>query len=402
MRLKIKSIVFDNKILLSIQMLISSLMIWFTINAQSSITSILFASSFVFLVLLYLSSYKKDNITLIGWILILWCAFSILISYLLSNQPFAIADLISFFTFVATILFMQSVSHIEATKKIVHLIMFFGIASSSLYPIGYYFFSANHYRLMGSLLLTMHFSSPNLTGVHLAQACIFSALGLFLLKKTWMRALSAVIFGFDLYFLFLSGARNGMITVLLVLSGMLATKMYKIKKIKLWICFAVSIAPFLFSIAYLMFIDIIGARGTLDFIIEEGKPITSRVKIWQNVFNTLKGSHWILGDFCRLRGNLHNTHITILGSYGFVGLGLMIKFLNDIMAHSNSMICSSSQTLCMIAFFGTIFMGNGEAALFYGSLGMYVIACSYLILLRYDWDNDRLLNENKLAMEETA
>ena len=31
-------------------------------------------------------------------------------------------------------------------------------------------------------------------------------------------------------------------------------------------------------------------------------------------------------------------------------------------------------------------MGFGEAALFYGSMGMYAIACSYLILARYDWE----------------
>lgn len=386
MRIRIGQVSLDGEFFIVTQMLISVCIIFFTLIDRQPVTSAFFALSFINLIFLFLTTYRSDGIASYGWIFMAWCVFSIIYSYLDSGKNFAFEHLVSLFTFFATVLYLQVVNNIEVNKTIAHRVLFIGAVSSALYPIGYYFLGANEFRNMGSVLLTMHFSSSNLTGMYLAQACLYSLLGFVLTKRKLNKLLLVVLFGFDFYFLFLSGARNSMIAVLMVIVALVFMIIKRRSQINHAVCWIVAIIPLAFAIAYLVFIDTIVARGTLDFIVEEGKPISSRVCIWSNVFQTLKGIHWLTGDFAKLRGNLHNTHITILGSYGVIGVFMLISYLTKVMKKTCAFVSSPKQAVCVIAFFGTIFMGNGEAALFYGSLGMYAIACSYLILARYDWD----------------
>lgn len=389
MRLRLGNIVFDESFFLISQIIISITITFFTIINQTTLTSVMFTLSFINLAFLYITSYKNSSITMWGWRLLAWCVLSILLSYLTGDKNFILYDLVSFGTFAATILYLQIVNNVNVTKNLAHLVLILGTASAVIYPIGYYFLNANEYRIMGSLLLTMHFSSPNLTGTYLAQACLFSVLCFIITRKKIVKIIVTVVFVLDFYFLYQTGARNSLIAVIVALIGIVFVKIRKIKKINHIITFLIAIAPLVFAIMYLLFINTIETSGYLSFIIEEGKPITSRLRIWNNALQTLKGFHWIIGDYSKLRGNLHNTHITILGSYGIVGISFLIKYLTDVMNTVGKTIKSPSQLICLICFFGTIIMGFGEAALFYGSMGMYAIACSYLILARYDWESER-------------
>ncbi len=391
MKLRIHNYVLDYRVFLSIQLIISTLIILFTLINSQSLASAMFSLSFVNLILLYLSSYCKCETTSFGLLLLIWCVISIAFSYVSGDKIITFEDLISFFTFAATIMFMMAASSIFVTKEVANSVLYIGMTSTLLYPICYFFLGANEYRRMGSLLLTMHFSSPNLAGMYLAQACLCAILGIILIKKRFVKVISMIAFGFDFYFLILSAARNSILTVLFVVAGIIYIKIKRIRKFHPLSFFIVSIMPLIFAIAYLLFIETIGSTGRLDFIVEEGKPITSRVEVWRNVFNTLKGVYWLTGDFAHLRGNLHNTHMTILGSYGIIGIVLLVKFLVDVIRNANQTMQNSLQAICLICFFGTIFMGNGENGLFYGSMGMYAIACSYLILARYDWEAEAAL-----------
>ena len=59
---------------------------------------------------------------------------------------------------------------------------------------------------------------------------------------------------------------------------------------------------------------------------------------------------------------------------------------------------SFKQTLCLLAFFIVWIMGFGEAALFSGGQGIYIVSCSFLLLARnkeFDAEDRVLLGEKK-------
>ena len=172
--------------------------------------------------------------------------------------------------------------------------------------------------------------------------------------------------------------------------GIVVVTIRRAKSLNRHLLVFIIVSPFVFVLMYLAFIGVIGNRGTLDFLVEEGKPITSRVTLWNHVFETLKGVHWLIGDYSKLRGNLHNTHLMVLGSYGLIGFSLFVGFLNSLIKYVNKEIRSTSQVICLVCFLGVILIGNGEAGLFYGGMGMYAIAGSYLILARFDWEKELL------------
>ena len=193
MRLRFGSSTLNERTFLVLQLFISVLIIFFTITDRQSLTSAMFALSFINLLVLYLTSYRSGSVTSSGWLLLNWCVFSIVISYMIGSKNFAWVDLVSFATFASTIVFLQVVCNIEVTKKLAHAVLFIGVASAALYPIGFYFLGANEFRDLGSSLLTMHFSNPNLTGMYLAQACLYSILCFFLTKKKLYKIIAIII-----------------------------------------------------------------------------------------------------------------------------------------------------------------------------------------------------------------
>ena len=45
--------------------------------------------------------------------------------------------------------------------------------------------------------------------------------------------------------------------------------------------------------------------------------------------------------------------------------------------------CKTKKSLyCLAAFFGVVFMGIGEGALFSGAMGLYIMACGFIYLAR--------------------
>ena len=388
MRLKIISKSQDEYIFLVFQLCVSALIIFFSVIDAPVLASKMYSLSFINLIILYLVSYKRGNVTTTGWLLIVWSLLSISFSVLSSNRNFSLQDYVSFATFAAAILYFQVSINVNVTKKIAHSVLIMGFIISAIYPIGYYFLGGNYSRNMGSELLTMHFSSPNLTGMHLALGCFSSVLFLLLSRGWYKRILCLIVFFVDLHLLFLTGSRNSILSVLLFLIGIVVVKIRRAKTLNCYLSYFIIVSPFVFALMYLAFIGVIGNRGTLDFLVEEGKPITSRVTIWNHVFETLKGVHWLIGDYSKLRGNLHNTHMTVLGSYGVIGLVLLVGYLISLVNRVNRAIHSTSQVICLICFLGVILIGNGEAGLFYGGMGMYTIAGSYLLLARYDWEKE--------------
>ena len=77
-------------------------------------------------------------------------------------------------------------------------------------------------------------------------------------------------------------------------------------------------------------------------------------------------------------GQMHNTHIDILAAYGPMVLALVCIILYMLMRRGAAN--ATRHPLYVIAFMCTIVMGMGEAALFGGSLGLYIFAVGFLLL----------------------
>lgn len=145
--------------------------------------------------------------------------------------------------------------------------------------------------------------------------------------------------------------------------------------------------PLMFLLLYLQLIEWDAIKETFNFMVEEGKPLTSRVEIWRNILRDLKG-YYLTGDYFELGGNAHNSHMVVLASFGTVALLLVIYYLYLILKEANSKCATKKQMICLLAFCCSLFMGMGEGALFSGGLCLYVMCCTPLLLARASEKNN--------------
>ena len=104
---------------------------------------------------------------------------------------------------------------------------------------------------------------------------------------------------------------------------------------------------------------------------------------------------WFTGDYANLDGNAHNSHMVLLCSFGIVILILTIIFTYNITIEISKKAKNKFQTLCLAAFYASIFMGFGEGALYSGGLGLYILCGIFLVLANSDLD----YNDSKKGVE---
>jgi len=127
-----------------------------------------------------------------------------------------------------------------------------------------------------------------------------------------------------------------------------------------------------------------------DVLFSEAKALSSRTEVWTNAFEMIK-AHSITGAYYQISdgtgsSQMHNTHIDVWASYGTIVFILLIIYLIRIVISISEKCTLKLQTISVIAFLGIIVMGTGEAALFSGGVGIYILSCSFLLLAKCEYN----------------
>lgn len=376
---------------IAIEFVLCWLIVFFTINKISLLASMGFILSFVLLIgyiIFRLTGNKisrEHNNLFVLMVLIVIIAFlSILINGVSANLSFEYFK--KYLIFCSTIIYLFLISIIKINNKTVEFILYTNIALGLLYSSCYYLFGIRGY--LSNRYLTFNFSNPNLVAMWILQTVIYLLLSVLILKNKTIKVICIPIAAILTYFIYLTEAR----TCLIAITSFLVLMLYVGLKKKLnfgnfFLAIAISF-PLIFAIVYMALIDTINV-GDLNFLTSEGKNIASRVIVWDFAFDHFK-EHPISGAYYQIsfgtgQSQMHNTHVDILASYGIVTFLLVSLYLYSIVKKINKQCYNKIQTLCLGAFLTVIIMGMGEAALFSGGQGIYILGCSFLLLARYNF-----------------
>lgn len=154
--------------------------------------------------------------------------------------------------------------------------------------------------------------------------------------------------------------------------------------------------PLIFAIIYMVQIynPIIGE--SLNFLSSLGKGLDSRFSIWSNAFEVIK-NNFVFGNYNKISegtgmSQLHNTHIDVIASYGCFVFVAFIIYLYKITFRIAKSCETRLQKIALASFFAVLIMGSGEAAFVSGSVGMYILSCSFLLIARYKPNNERYVS----------
>ncbi|MGM9554472.1 MAG: hypothetical protein ACI3V2_09220 [Faecousia sp.] len=374
----------DNRInrIILFETLVIALIVLSTLLKLNTLVSLLFSASFL-LVLLHLSLIMTKKISELG-VAALMIAFAsficVLINAFIKNVSISPAYFKDVIFLLSTIFYLYIADDTSVEQKTAEFILKANLLIALLFPLA--FFSIPYEKVAGCI--TLNFTNSNLTGLWLYLYIVYAALSFIALRGVW-RIAAAVAFGLDCYLLILTQARNAMLAALVALVLFLLVRFKKTLSFSNTFLLIINLLPLLVVPLYLLLIQPIIDKGWLDFLISPGKALDSRVTIWRECFEKLKGS-WLFGNYAELSGNRHNADMVLLCSYGmFVLIGVLV-YLYVIMRRANRKTTKKTQLYALAAFISVLFMGTGEGALFSGGIGIYLPACSFLLLANGNYE----------------
>ena len=369
---------------LILEFVLYGLIVWNAMaDAVETVSSLFLLSFGVLLYMIYERRIVFKNSTLLLSIIVL-SFFNVIISCIVHSVSINIPTAVNYLSFIATLSYLWLMCKTRMTEKAGLIVLSLGVIVAALYPLA---IRVRGFSVDGSYF-TMGFSNANLTGMFIFQGILYCITGLFVYNKKILKLLCAAIIAMDFPLLLATQARNCVIALILMLFLVVYQLLRRKTIIAKWIIVFVVLFPILFVWIYLGLGDSLGFIEEQDnFFSNDGKNIGSRVQIWTTLLNQFK-DNFLIGDYIALGGNAHNSHLVVLCSFGIVVFFLFLIFLYRVFLISKENVSSIQQSICLIAFMGTIFMGNAEGALFCGAIGLYIPACTYIGLANINWSQN--------------
>lgn len=376
----------NNRFML-LEYVLCAVIIFCNMALRPQIVSSAFTVSFITLTAFFFSRTNiKEQFHLYGTMFgILIVSFlCVLINSFSDNANFSFNGMKNYFMFCSTIIFMFLMLNIKTNKETAERILVINLFIAALYPIGNRFLPQEEIERL-TVGITLNFANPNLTAMWILQSLLYLSLAFLILKSKFLKVVAAVIFIMDLELLQQTNARNSIIALFLFAVICVLIVIKQNPHFSKWLIAIVNILPTVFLFTYLKFIGPISQSGKFDFLINEGKELTSRVEIWEKNLAKIENC-WLIGSYYGAAGNTHNAHLVILGSFGAITLLLTLYFIFKLCCLTNKQCKTKKNLYCLAAFFAVIFMGIGEGALFSGAMGIYIMACGYIYLARCSFE----------------
>ncbi len=374
-----------------IELLAFTAIVWFTCTENAQRASNVFTISFLILLyefVKYLFVNTKNMNAIDGYLFVIIgiSSFNVLLSFINTDKSLNFDALKNYFIFLSTIIFFRLAEVIRINKKMCNIVFIFNIVISLVYLY-------TKIKLPDSM--DLNFSNPNLTGMFVFVTFVYMILAFIFYKKIIIKIICALLAIGDFVIMYETEARNVLLAFVLFLVIVLLTLFKGSVRYSKAFNFIINITPAVFVVAYLGFIDEIVKSGKLDFLVSDGKNLTSRVEIWRDLLEKINGM-WLTGDYAKVSGNAHNSHMVLLCSFGVIVLILVTVYVYKIINNISSNITNKFQTYCLAAFFAVIFMGFGEGSLYSGGVGIYILCGIFLVLANSNFGEDFLLKRERV------
>lgn len=301
---------------------------------------------------------------------------------------------IMFLTFMYLACYCVELNHCR--KFALRIIKFIPVVAGVIFVLAYFVLGKTE-TMAGGILLG--FPNPNTAGMWLFHLVLYGIILIFDLSISKLRFLYIPIIIALLYMLQLTLTR-GCYIALAFLIIMLVFRIFHIKANKVT-CFIILLLPLVYAVVYLNNVDASWFQTNFEFMVSEGKSLTSRVSVWNESFDSIK-THFILGNYSGLsngtgQSQFHNTHIDVLASYGIVPFVLFIGILFQSMKKVVSRANTFYKYIAFSAFCSVLIMGTFEATMVAGSTGLNLLTIGMLVLANADEVKDT--DNNKIDEE---
>lgn len=355
-----------------------------------SLTSFLFLLTFPLTVFLWIRSIRVTatgmDLIVVGTILL--ALVNVLIDSQINGGDLSFDYLKKLIMFSMTLLFLQTAYRVRVNENFVSFINKL-VDFLTLYLIFMYLFrNPQMHYLNGryTAYLTFGLANPNLTGLFLISIYMLVIYRLFSVEKWKKKLVHILLAAFLAIFVFESQARNSLL-VLVVFTAICCWLIFKRKRNmrigKVWAAI-VSAFPALFLVVYMMLINAPWLQRIFAFMTGEGKNLNSRVYMWKNGIRLLVTSP-LIGTYSQIpsikgTSHLHNSHLDTAVSYGIPVFCLLCVLLYRYLYQNGRQYKDKGEYMYILSFCCTILLGIGEAALFSGGLGMYILAGAFLLM----------------------
>lgn len=366
----------------------AALIVVFQVLNRDAVVSLLFYASFVVVLALWLSAAFRKMALLDALVLttIALALIHVLINAIATDASLSFQYLKKYIIFAFTLLMFSAVDKLRVdadTGRWISRVM----ALSSAVLVAMYFWKGRElYEIHGRIsnYLTFHFTNPNLTGLFLFCLAVYQFADALYGRDRKLQIVHGVLFAFLAYFVWKTQSRNALLVLIafLVLAVVLFLRKKQTVAVGKGFCALMAVWPLLFAWLYMQLYGSSVVGRVLGFAVSEGKLLNSRTKMWNFAMQRYRTSP-IVGAYNQITegtgaGQMHNTHVDILAAYGPVVLVLVCVILYLLMRRSATN--ATHHPLYVVGFMCTIVMGMGEAAMFTGSLGLYIFAAGFLLL----------------------
>lgn len=217
--------------------------------------------------------------------------------------------------------------------------------------------------------ISLNFPNPNAAGLWLACIFIILLYSSFLFKRSKQLLFIAVAFAI-LPIILATQSRNSFLACIFFVFGIIAVRVFKIKRIPNWTLLALAILP-LIVFAFYMFVIVenMGFWESLFAMDSIDKGLGSRAGVWQHVVDNFYNC-FLLGDYYRFYDSqMHNSLLTIFCRFGAPATVLSCV----LMYQSLKRLQDNSSLYAAISLGAIFFTGCFEASVFVGIAGMYLM-----------------------------
>lgn len=354
------------------------------------ITSLLFLLTFVFTVLLWIRTIRQtfsanDLLVVITAAL---AVIGVLLNAVRSNADLSFDYLKKLIMFIMALLFFQTAFRLRANDEFC-VFLRRTVDFLTLFLIVMYFIRYGQMHMVNgirTIYLTFNFSNPNLTALFLMGLYMLKAQQLFEQKKWFVKVVDILQQLLLAWFIVDTQSRNCLLVLFLYTVVMIWVFFRKSENLRITKGWAMlfAIFPALLVAVYMLMIDSKWILETFSFLVGEGKKLSSRVEIWGQALQFLRGSP-VFGAYYEISkgtgsSQMHNTHLDIATSYGIPVLILVCVLLTKYLHQQGRIYDDKNEYIHVLGFACMIALGMGEAAMFSGGLGIYIIAGTSLLL----------------------
>ena len=308
----------------------------------------------------------------------------------------------NFIFFISTLLLFYVIYRAKFNLKTVNTLIYLTMAASLLMVIFYFVLGEKAYIFHGyvSRYLTLNMGNPNKTAIVLFLLFLYMFLGIFIIRKKWIKFLCGMMAAFLLYMIYKTYSRNILIVstcFLFFIPWLICTKRNRLNNLFWDLVF---LLPILFVIVYMLLIENDVLVKLFGFMISDGKDLSSRQKVWQFALdyinqNPIWGSYFeIWSDIeSEYQNNMHNSLLGVLTTYGSIVFIVFSVYMYEVFRKFNALCNLKIQNIALWSFGMALLIGLGESCLFAGSAGLFIL-CGGLLTIVKACPDVKLLNEN--------